>query len=72
MWKFFSKMKKVINHETMNIDSGIGRSVSQVYASHFDQVVVDGIRLKVSDGVIRLYTDDKPYKIVVDGEIIRR
>lgn len=72
MWKFFSKMKKAINHETMNIDSGIGRSVSHVYARHFNWVVVDGIRLEVSDGVIRLYTDDKPYKIVVDGEIIRR
>ena len=56
----------------MNIDSGIGRSVSHVYARHFNRVVVDGIRLEVSDGVIRLYTDDKPYKIVVDGEIIRR
>lgn len=72
MWKFFSKMKKAINHETMNIDSGIGRGVSRAYASHFNRVVVDGIRLEVSDGVISLYTDDKPYKIVVDGEIIRR
>ena len=52
--------------------TGIGRGVSHVYASHFNRVVVDGIRLEVSDGVIRLYTDDKPYKIVVDGEIIRR
>lgn len=52
--------------------TGIGRGVSHVYASHFNRVVVDGIRLEVSDGVIRLYTDDKHYKIVIDGEIVRQ
>ena len=65
-------MKKAINHETMNIDSGIGCGVSHVYASHFNRVVVNGIRLEVIPGLVRLYTDDKHYKIVIDGEIVRR
>lgn len=30
------------------------------------------VHLEISDGIIRLYTDDKPDKIIVDGEIVRR
>ena len=52
--------------------TGIGRGVSHVYASHFNRVVVNGIRLEVIPGLVRLYTDDKHYKIVIDGEIVRR
>lgn len=30
------------------------------------------VHLEISDGIIRLYTDDKPDKIVVDGKVVRR
>lgn len=38
----------------------------------YSAVNIDGVSLEVAPGMIRLYTDDKPYKIIVDGEIIRR
>ncbi len=30
------------------------------------------VHLEILDGIIRLYTDDDHYKIIVDGEVVRR
>lgn len=72
MKNIFSKSNFSRSKNTMNIESGIGRGIKQIHPYSSSVVNIDGIRLKVSNGIINLDTDDKPYKIVVDGEIIRR
>lgn len=43
-------------------------SISIVEAS----INMHDVHLEISDGIIRLYTDDKPDKMIVDGEVVRR
>ncbi|WP_323099320.1 hypothetical protein [Limosilactobacillus reuteri] len=56
----------------MSIDITTGNRVRQIHSCGSSIVNMNGVRLEVSDGIIRLYTDDDHYKIIVDGEVIRR
>lgn len=51
---------------------GTGKSLNQYHSCGSSIVNMNGVRLEVSDGIIRLYTDDDHYKIIVDGEVVRR
>lgn len=72
MKNFLTKVKNALDKEAFSINLGAGSSVSQIHSCGSNIVNINGISLEVSDGMIRLYTDNKPYKIIIDGEIIRR
>ena len=72
MKNLFRKIKNVLDQEAISINMGTGKSLNQYHSCGNSIVNIDGVSLEVAPGMIRLYTDDKPYKIIVDGEIIRR
>ncbi len=68
----FRKIKNVLDQEAISINMGTGKSLNQYHSCGSSIVNMNGVRLEMSDGIIRLYTDDKPDKIVVDGKVVRR
>ena len=72
MKNFLTKVKNFLDKEVMSIDITTGNRVRQIHSCGSSIVNMNGVRLEVSDGIIRLYTDDDHYKIIVDGEVIRR
>ncbi len=51
---------------------GTGKNLNQYHSCGSSIVNMNGVRLEMSDGIIRLYTDEDHYKIIVDGEVVRR
>jgi len=68
----FRKIKNVLDQEAISINMGTGKSLNQYHSCGSSIVNMNGVRLEMSDGIIRLYTDDDHYKIIVDGEVVRR
>lgn len=64
-------MYKILDYiEKKLLPQSADQAINDKYS--YSIVNIDGVSLEVAPGMIRLYTDDKPYKIIVDGEIIRR
>ena len=72
MKNLFTKIKNVLDQEAISINMGTGKSLNQYHSCGSTIVNMNGVRLEMSDGIIRLYTDDDHYKIIVDGEVVRR
>lgn len=63
-------MYKILDYiEKKLIPQSADQAINDKYS--YSAVNIDGVSLEVAPGMIRLYTDYKPYKIIVDGEIIR-
>ena len=64
-------MYKILDYiEKKLLPQSADQAINDKYS--YSIVNIAGVSLEVAPGMIRLYTDDKPYKIIVDGEIIRR
>lgn len=72
MKNLFTKIKNVLDQESISINMGTGKSLNQYHSYGNSIVNMNGVCLEVSDGIIRLYTDDDHYRIIVDGEVVRR
>lgn len=51
---------------------GTGKGLSQYHSCDSRIVNIDGVTIETTPGMIRIYTDDEHYKIIVDGEVVRR
>ena len=72
MKNLFRKIRNVLDQEAISINMGTGKSLNQYHSCGSSIVNMHDVHLEISDGIIRLYTDDKPDKIIVDGEVVRR
>ncbi|OUN50409.1 hypothetical protein B5G22_00335 [Limosilactobacillus reuteri] len=72
MKNLFTKIKNVLDQESISINMGTGKSFNQYHSCGSSIVNMNGVRLEITPGMVRLYTDDEHYKIVVDGEVVRR
>ena len=72
MKNLFRKIKDVLDQEAISINTGTGKSLNQYHSCGSTIVNMNGVTVETTPGMVRIYTDDKHYKIVVDGEIIRR
>ena len=72
MKNLFTKIKNVLDQESISINIGTGKSLNQYHSFGSSIVNMNGVRLEITPGMVRLYTDDEHYKIVVDGEVVRR
>jgi hypothetical protein len=70
--KLFSKIKSVLDQEAISINMGTGKSLNQYHSCGSSIVNMNGVTIETTPGMIRIYTDNEHYKIVIDGEIIRR
>lgn len=60
--RLFNKVKSVLRQDAIN----------QIHSCSKSTVNVNGVRVVVTDNLIKVKTDHKPYTIVVDGEVVRR
>lgn len=72
MKNLFTKIKNVLDQESISINMGTGKSLNQYHSCGSSIVNMNGVRLEITPGMVRLYTDDEHYEIVVDGEVVRR
>ena len=72
MKNLFRKIKDVLDQEVISINTDTGKNLNQYHSCGSSIVNMDGLTIETTPGMVRIYTDDKHYKIVVDGEIIRR
>ena len=72
MKNLFTKIKKVLDQESISINMGTSKSLNQYHSCGSSIVNMNGVTVETTPGMVRIYTNDEHYKIVVDGEIIRR
>lgn len=72
MKNLFTKIKNVLDQEAISINMGTGKSLNQYHSCGNSIVNMNGVTIEITPGMVRIYTDDEYYKIVVDGEVVRR
>lgn len=72
MKNLFRKIKNVLDQEAISINMGTGKSLNQYHSCGSSIVNMNGVTIEITPGMVRIYTDDEHYKIVVDGEVVRR
>lgn len=72
MKNLFRKIKDVLDQEAISINTDTGKSLNQYHSCGSSIVNMNGVTIETTPGMVRIYTDDKHYKIVIDGEIVRR
>ena len=72
MKNLFTKIKNILDQESISINMGTGKSLNQYHSCGSSIVNMNGVTIKTTPGMVRIYTDDEHYKIVVDGEVVRR
>ena len=72
MKNLFTKIKNVLDQESISINMGTGKSLNQYHSCGSSIFNMNVVTIETTPGMVRINTDDEHYKIVVDGEIIRR
>lgn len=72
MKNLFREIKNALDQEATSINTGTGKNLNQYNSCGSTIVNMDGLTIETTPGMIRIYTNDEHYKIVIDGEIIRR
>ena len=72
MKNLFRKIKNVLDQEAISINMGTGKNLNQYNSCDSTIVNMDGLTIETTPDMIRIYTNDEHYKIVIDGEIVRR
>lgn len=72
MKNLFRKIKNVLDQESISVNMGTGKSLNQYHSCGSSIVNMNGVRLEITPGIVRLYTDYDHYRIIVDGEVVRR